>query len=91
MSLRHVFNCDDLLLIHHEGTIVNIVTIPYGGGGGQSGVHERKPVVAIQSRFNTNSSSEILQKFLHFKYSLRVNKKKIGVNIRRCFKPNTWN
>ena len=90
MSLRHVFNCDDLLLIHHEGTIVNIVTIPYGGAG-QSGVHERKPVVAIQSRFNTNSSSEIVQKFLHFKYSLRVNKKKIGVNIRRCFKPNTWN
>ena len=58
--------------------LVNIVTIPWGTGRGGGVGCERKPVVSIQSRFDTNSSSKIiLQKFLQFKYSLRVNKKNV--------------
>ena len=56
--------------------LVNIVTIPWGTGRGVG--RERKPVVSIQSRFDTNSSRKIIvQKFLQFKYSLRVNKKNV--------------
>ena len=54
----------------------------------QSGRGE--PVVSIQSRFDTNSSSDIAQKFRSLQvYSLRANMKNILSEYSSFFKPST--
>ena len=49
-------------------------------------------MVSVQSRFDTNSGRLNLHKnFVHFEYSLRVNKKNILGEYYLFFKPSTWN